>query len=83
MFVNRLRVCVARAGLDGLERVSTHAIRRGMAQDILDAGGSLAVLLKAGDWSSSAYLRYVRASQPQELAVAQAVIEMSDSDRDE
>ena len=63
-----------------MARVTSHAFGRGMAQDILDKGGSLAVLLRAGDWSSSAYLRYVRTAQPQGSAVAQAVINLFDSD---
>ena len=53
-----------------------------MAQDIIDAGGSLAVLLRAGEWNSSAFLAYLRQSQPQEVAVAQAVINLSDSEED-
>ena len=61
-------------------RVGTHAFRRGMAQDIIDAGGSLAVLLRAGDWKSRAFLSYLRESQPQEAAVSQAVINFSDSE---
>ena len=34
VFVNRLRVYVDKLGMDELMRVSTHAFRRGMAQDI-------------------------------------------------
>ena len=61
-------------------KVGTHAFRRGMAQDIVDAGGSLAVLLRAGDWRPSAFLKYLRESQPQEAAVARVVINLSDFD---
>jgi hypothetical protein len=50
-----------------------------MAQDILDAGGCLATLLKAGDWNSSAYLQYLRFDQPRDVA-GQALIELSDSE---
>ena len=60
-------------------RASTHSLRRGMAQDILDHGGSLATLLKAGDWNSSAYLDYLRFDQPQDVA-GQTLISLSDSD---
>ena len=62
--------------------VGTHSFRRGMAQDILDHGGSLSVLLRAGDWSSSAFLAYLRQSQPSDVAVAQTVIQLSDSEAD-
>ena len=67
-------------GVKDGHRVGTHAFRRGMAQDILDAGGSLAVLMRAGDWRSSAFLAYLRESQPQETAVSQMVFNMSDSE---
>ena len=53
-----------------------------MAQDILDMGGSLPALLNAGDWASSAYLKCLRTSQTEDLAVAQAVMCLSDSDDD-
>ena len=61
-------------------RMSSHAFRRGMAQEIIDHGGSLAVLLRAGDWSSSAFLSYLRHSQPEDAAAAQTIIMMSDSE---
>ena len=62
-------------------KASSHSLRRGMAQDILDAGGCLATLLKAGDWNSSAYLHYLRFDQPRDVA-GQALIELSDSEDD-
>ena len=79
-FTKHLRECVARLSLPSLTGVSSHAFRRGMAQDILALGGSLAILLRAGDWSSSAYLRYVKTAQPEDAAIAQAVIHVSDSE---
>ena len=62
--------------------VGTHSLRRGMAQDIIDAGNSLAVLLKAGGWSSAAFLEYLRADQASDAAVSQALIQLSDSEED-
>ena len=53
-----------------------------MAQDILDMGGSLAALLNAGDWASSAYLKYLRTSQTEDLAVARAAVFLSESEDD-
>ena len=79
-FTKHLRACVTRLSLTSLAGVSSHAFRRGMAQDILAIGCSLAVLLRAGDWSSSAYLRYVKTAQPEDAAIAQAVIHVSDSE---
>ena len=63
--------------------VGTHSLRRGMAQDIIDSGNSLAVLLKAGGWSSAAFLGYLRADQASDAAVSQALIQLSDSDVEE
>ena len=51
-----------------------------MAQDIIDAGGSLATLLRAGEWRSSAFLKYLRDCQPEEAAISQVVINLSDSE---
>ena len=67
-------------GLPGGMSTSSHAFRRGMAQDILDHGESLSLLLKAGDWCSSAFLRYLRYQQPEDVAAGQAIINLSDSD---
>ena len=79
-FNKHLRTCATRLSMTSLTGMSSHAFRRGMAQDILALGGSLAVLLRAGDWSSSAYLRYVKTAQPEDAAIAQAVIHVSDSE---
>jgi hypothetical protein len=51
-----------------------------MAQEIIDHGGSLAVLLRAGDWCSSAFLSYLRHHQHEDAAAAQTIITMSDSE---
>ena len=78
----RVKQLVAKIGVEDAERYGTHAVRRGMAQDILDMGGQLPALLKAGDWRSSAYLRYLRVSQTDDVAVAQAAMFLSDSDEE-
>ena len=62
--------------------VGAHSLRRGMAQDIIDSGNSLAVLLKAGGWSSATFLDYLRADQASDAAVSQALIYLSDSEED-
>ena len=66
--------------LPGGMGASSHAFRRGMAQDILDHGGSLSLLLKARDWCSSAFLRYLRYQQPEDVAAGQTIINLSDPD---
>ena len=70
------------AGVEDWQNVGTHAFRRGMAQDIVDSGCPLSVLLRAVGWSSSAFAEYLRADQGQDGAVGQAVIYLSDSDTD-
>ena len=81
-FIATVRELAMEVGIEHANKVGTHAFRRGMAQDILDVGGSLAVLMRAGDWRSSAFLTYLRDSQPQEKAVSQMVFELSDSEAD-
>ena len=36
-----------------------HSLRRGAAQELVDRGGDLSVLLKAGGWRSSAFKSYL------------------------
>ena len=79
-FAAKLKEPAAAAGVQEAHRCGTHALRRGMAQDIIDLGGSLPALLNAGDWASSAYLKYLRVSQTDDTAVARAVMYYSDSD---
>ena len=69
-------------GLEGAARASSHGFRRGMAQDIVDAGGSLATLLKAGGWCSSAYTQYLRDNQSVDVAASAALIYLSDTEEE-
>ena len=80
VFLTKVREFAAECGVANAHRIGTHAFRRGMAQDIISAGGSLAVLLRAGEWHSRAFLKYLRESQPEDEAVAQVVINLSDSE---
>ena len=75
-----MRQYAAEAGVANAVQLGTHAFRRGMAQDIVDHGGSLAVLLKAGDWHSKSFFKYLRESQAEDSAVAQMVVNLSDSE---
>ena len=79
-FAAKLKELAAAAGVEEADRCGTHSLRRGMAQDILDLRGSLPSLLHAGDWTSSAYLKYLRISQTDDAAVARAIMHFSDSD---
>ena len=51
-----------------------------MARDIIDHGGSLATLMEAGGWTSSAYRMYLRNAQAEDVSVANTIINLSDSD---
>ena len=82
-FAKYIKGLAAKVGVAHAERTGTHSLRRGMAQDLMDATGSLAEVLRAGGWSSSAYLRYLRATQMEDTAVAQIVLELSDSEAEE
>ena len=77
--MRRLRQDAAEVGLPEAERLGSHSLRRGMARDIVDSGGSLATLLRAGDWTSSAFVQYLRDNQMEELA-ASLLVDHSDSE---
>ena len=82
-FAKFIKRAAAAIGVPEAARVGTHAFRRGMAQDLLESKGFLSEVLRAGGWSSSANLRYLRSAQLDDKAVAQMVIELSDSDGEE
>ena len=48
---------------------SSHGFRRGMAQEILRRGGSLADVLAAGGWRSAAFLLYLDRTEVDEAAI--------------
>ena len=53
-----------------------------MAQDIITHGGTLATLMKAGDWRSGAFKTYLKDSQLKDTAVSQLIISVSDPDEE-
>lgn len=79
-FVSSLRRLASAFGVPNASRLGSRALRRGMARDILDAGGTLSMLLRASDWRSSAFVHYLPENQSQELAIANLVIDHSDSE---
>ena len=81
-FAKDVKTYGAAAGVPGWQSLGKHAFRRGMAQAILDEGGSLALLLKATGWTSFAFLRYLRESQVQDVAAGQTIINLSDSEEE-
>ena len=79
-FVAELKKCAEEAGVPNPEELGSHAIRRGRARDLLDAGASLADVMLAGEWRSSAVLFYLRRHQLDEAAMAKLVLDNSDSE---
>lgn len=79
-FVADMRRLAAEEGWQDAMTLGSHAFRRGMARDILDAGGSLATLLRAGDWRSAAFVAYLRDNQATDCAVERLAIDFSDSE---
>jgi len=80
VFISNVRLYAQIAGIVNAEQITTHAFRRGMAQDIVNSGGTLATLLKAGDWHSKAFFQYLRESHVQDQAIAELVVMASDSE---
>ena len=77
----------------GVARRTTRAELRGSLSGVMiyivrgrcvakSGKGSLADVLRAGGWSSSAYLKYLRSAQLDDKAVAQMAIELSESEED-
>ena len=80
-FLHRLRADALQIGLHEAHRLGSHSLRRGMARDIVLAGGSLATLLRAGQWRSKSFMVYLQEQTLDEQAVAQLVIDHSDDDQ--
>ena len=59
--ITRLRADLAKLApvVTEPEKYGTHDFRRGHAEDLRASGSSLAEILKAGQWKSAAFLRYV------------------------
>ena len=78
-----MRALLAEAKVKNAWEYRTHDLRRGHAQDLVEAGGTLAEVLRAGEWRSAAFANYI----DQEMVEANAVLEShfsdSDSDSDE
>ena len=78
----QLRAALRGAGIGNAEAYGTHAFRRGHAQDILEGGGRLEEILRAGDWRMPAWMRYLNSERLEQLAVAEAHLAESSSDDD-
>ena len=67
-------------GWRGAGRLGTHSSRRGAARAILEAGGSLSQLLRAGHWRASAHQLYLDLGHEEARALAAITVEASDDE---
>lgn len=58
----------------------THAFRRGHARDLLQGGATLAEILRAGQWKSAAFLRYLESADIEQGAALEVAC---DTDEEE
>jgi hypothetical protein len=79
-FLTTLKSIAVLCGITNASRMGSHAFRRGMAQDIIKAGGNLATLMRAGQWSSGAYKVYLQNQALDEDAIASLIINHSDDE---
>lgn len=79
-FSRSLRKFAGMASLPDADKYGSHAFRRGMAQDIVRAGGNLATLMRAGQWNSEAYRVYLQNHVLKADAIAQLLIDHSDDE---
>ena len=75
----KFRVCCDEIGLSW---PGWHALRRGVASDMLDKGCTLSHVLRAGGWRSGAFLAYLSCSSLDRREAVEFALNDSDSDRD-
>ena len=73
-----LRVLLKLARVKSFEAYRLHDLRRGHALDLQMSGASLAEILVAGEWRSSAFTKYLNMHQLKEDLVVQAHLEESE-----
>ena len=81
-FLRELRRVLRELGIEGADTYSTKAFRRGTAQEILENGGGLGEVCKAAQWSSKAFKFYLDQKSIDELAIFQALEDLSDAEDD-
>ena len=79
-WLRRLRRRLAQLGEVHPERFASNALRRGAATDVFRRTGSIAAVLHAGDWSSPAFLKYLKEEAVDPEAVAAALADASDDE---
>ena len=64
-----LRRSLANAGVLEGNRYTPHCFRRGIANEILRSGSTLATIMRAGGWSSGGYRAYLELHREEELNI--------------
>ena len=80
MVLTELRAAGRAGGWPQAEKLGTRSIRRGAARAILEAGGSFAQLLRAGQWHSSAYKVYLDMGREEPTAASSLLADASDDE---
>ena len=75
-----LRRRLEQLGLPDPGSYRLHDFRRGHAQDLLEGGSSLTLILKAGEWKSAAFLRYLQVEELEARAVLEAHMNLSEAE---
>ena len=69
-----------RSNIPNASLYRTHDLRRGHCQDMVDNGSTVAEILRAGQWRSAAFLKYVDLDELERGAVMEAHMDESSSD---
>ena len=75
-----LRIGLEARGVQDAAQFGLHAIRRGASQAIVDNGGDLATLLRAGGWRSSAFKSYLSMMGVEASVFAESAVSLVDCD---
>ena len=73
-----LREALRSMRVDAPSEYGTHAFRRGHARDLAEAGTPLAIILKAGQWRSQAFMRYLDPNDIETLAALEVAYDSDD-----
>jgi hypothetical protein len=79
-FHNVLRAHLTALGVENAQKYTSKAFRRGTAQEMVASGSSLAEVLAAGQWRSSAFMLYLDKAEIEEEAIFAALDALSDDD---
>ena len=78
--LSALRNVLTHLAVPCADEYGTHAFRRGHAQDLLNGGATLAEILRAGQWKSGAFHRYLETADIEQGAVLEVAC---DTDEEE